>query len=392
MLFSKKENILIPMSKNIALACFSILLGLLIVEALLHIIVPLGYIRGQVVGTYATNDLPRHEVRPFGSMFKPHATGTSEYYCYQTPVRTNEFGFHDNTWPTDLAGGIALIGDSFMRSEQVPISSSTAAFMRAELGVPVINVGNNTLGTLGELELYRTYIKKLHPSVVILFFFPGNDITDNNCANNTQSRCATINPAGSLELQDNGIQIPQSIFLQFTKKYCFSCNVVLNKFNSFKKSNSIENTNDSWRITELALIEFQKELKKDGSTFVVVIVPSGDVSKKYPTQDEKKALMLIQKLGINALELRPEFSAYIERANVQSPFLSFWCDSHWNPVGHYVAAQHITSYLRNSEILSPLNIAHDQQQKKFPSPALLLGEEAFGAIYNRGVYSPRSSE
>lgn len=380
------------MYKNIALACVFTVFGMLLIEICIHVVVPLGHIRGSVVGTYPTNNVPRHEISGFGSMFQPNATGTSQYYCYETPIHTNEFGFHDTTWPTTLSGGMALIGDSFVRSEQVPISSTTASLLRTQLGVPVVSAGNNTLGTLGEIELYRTYLKPLHPSVVVLFFFPGNDISDNNCVHNTQSRCATINTDGSLTLENNDEQVPQSYFAQFIRKYCFSCNIIRNKFNSLFEPRSTSWTDDAWRITEIALEEFQKELEKNDSALVVVIVPGGDVSNPYQTGDEKKVIALTKKLGIEILELRQEFSAYIKKFEVPAPFLSFWCDAHWNPVGHYLAAQSIATYIQKNYPSFSTKIQKNLKEQTLQSPQSILGDTNFNAIYDHGVYTPHVAE
>lgn len=280
----------------------------------------------------------------------------------------------------------SLIGDSFVRAEQVPISSTTASLLRSKLQVPVISVGSTALGTFGEQRLYETYVRPLHPSTVLLFFFLGNDTTDNNCATNTASRCGTVEKDGSIVVTNNDTQLQtesENDLWSKAKRYCFLCNVFAYAFDRYTPKDSMEERRiqeDSWRITEHALAAFREEVEKDGGRFIVVIVPRVGIPYHSILTSETQLLALTESLRIETLNLRPAFAAYTEAFTLTAPFLSFWCDGHWNPVGHYVTAAAIANFLQGSS------------GQELLSPQSLLGESVWTATYRHGIYAPALSD
>lgn len=365
---------------------------------------PSGLIDGRVFGTFPDNDLPKEFPIPgISSMLPQHATGTSQYYCYRTPLRTNEVGFHDAPWPADMRGGIAIVGDSFVRAEQVPISSTTASLLESALPVPVIAAGNNTLGTFGALRLYQEYVKKLHPSLVVLFFFPVNDVTDNHCAFNSASRCATLATDGTLLMQDvSQTDAKPSAYHTLTED-CFFCKAITHVMRTLPFLTTLRQSElqirehqsrveEAWNITEQALALFRDEVESDGSRFVIVIVPgpgeSSDPVYAAQTPDEDRTVALISRLNIPVVSLRPSFSSYISQFELKYPYLSFWCDGHWNPVGHYVAAHTMLPSLAKY-LPAPLPQSTTTQ---WLSPKALVGTSTARAIYEHGVYSPPSPD
>ena len=75
---------------------------------------------------------------------------------------------------------VALIGDSYVEGWYVSDTETTAQRLQTRLSRPVINLGVACYGTLQELLVLQKDAIRFHPSVVIFFFFEGNDLYDDN--------------------------------------------------------------------------------------------------------------------------------------------------------------------------------------------------------------------
>jgi hypothetical protein len=73
---------------------------------------------------------------------------------------------------------VALLGDSFVDGWYVTEKETTASVLQAELAKPVANLGVAGYGTMQELIVLKREAPRLRPSVVVWFFFEGNDFYD----------------------------------------------------------------------------------------------------------------------------------------------------------------------------------------------------------------------
>ncbi|MGI9308069.1 MAG: SGNH/GDSL hydrolase family protein [Gammaproteobacteria bacterium] len=158
----------------------------------------------------------------------------------------------------------------------------------------------------------------------------------------------------------------------------------------------------AWRSTERALVNLADEVSRQNGHLFVMMIPNTQVAwlektlelyenefgeaappgfdLSYPT---RRLEQLAAQNNFSVLDLDDSFTHYLERHDVPEPALYFRCDGHWNPVGHYIAAQTLISYLEQQGLVSRKN--PDQANNYMESsPQTLLGEDAANAIYTWG--------
>lgn len=101
--------------------------------------------------------------------------------------RTNRLGYRDVDWSLSAPPGeyrIAVIGDSFVEAMQVEEDSTflalTQTALSAQIGRPVelMNFGRSGDTQTEELLRLQRDVLQFRPDLVLLFFFPGNDVAD----------------------------------------------------------------------------------------------------------------------------------------------------------------------------------------------------------------------
>lgn len=172
---------------------------------------------------------------------------------------------------------------------------------------------------------------------------------------------------------------------------------------------------DAWKITEEILIDFKKEVEADKGKLLVVAIPEylmtseswKDQIKKYtgltkvpkgsdPFYPVSRLKKIVQRQGILFFDLTPYFLKYRDRFNLKYPYFSFWCDGHWNPVGHFLASNLIAKYLIG-QVQIPLSeedkerLSEKIDKNLALSPLDILGEQAYRQIYSHGVYRGSSN-
>lgn len=123
-----------------------------------------------------------------GARFKPgwrgrfHYAGGREFVA----VQVNEFGFRFPSYRDQPAPGVtrvALLGDSLTAGLQVEESSHVRALLEgalnAERPAEVLNFGIPGTGPVNELGVYRSFVVRFRPHVVVLGIYTDNDFTDN---------------------------------------------------------------------------------------------------------------------------------------------------------------------------------------------------------------------
>ena len=112
---------------------------------------------------------------------------TQEEHEFIVPVEINSQGLRDIERPLAKPAGVRrvlLIGDSHVEALQVPLEDSIGRQLERhlrKLGGPieVVSAGVSGYGTASELLFFRQRGWKYEPDLVLLAFYPGNDIKNN---------------------------------------------------------------------------------------------------------------------------------------------------------------------------------------------------------------------
>ena len=166
-----------PTNRELGLFLFSVLLSALIAEAAL---------RGLGV-SYPIF----HRLEPLRG-WAPWPGVAGEYMEEgRAHISNNREGFRDREHaipkPADVIR-IAVLGDSFTEAQSVPIDKTFWSVMEQRLQkcealggrrIEVLNFGVSGYGTAQELVTFRTNVKKYAPDIVLLAFFSGNDVWNN---------------------------------------------------------------------------------------------------------------------------------------------------------------------------------------------------------------------
>jgi len=128
----------------------------------------------------------------FGWFHKPGAEGN--YFNppgeYDTYAKVNSAGLIDQEYSLEKPEGvyrILVLGDSFAEGLRVPMDAAFHSILEEELNakgkrVEVINAGVAGWGSDQELLFYQEIGRQYEPDMVLLAFFPGNDIMNNAIA------------------------------------------------------------------------------------------------------------------------------------------------------------------------------------------------------------------
>lgn len=370
------------------------------------------------------------------------------YSCFEIgAVNINAHGFRDNDWNSDANFRIAILGDSFMEALEVSDGDNTPAIMKRVLKTEVMNASSRSFNTVTELFVYKDLIKPFSPDVVILFFYR-NDVGDNYCGflniiDKKRYACGTIS-SSKIQLKRNSFSTitkdrESRVFLRRICRSCLLGYKLIQKFlqaqttedggrhhdNKFGTLSSVWNVylppvsaewKKAWNITEKALVDLRNEVEKDGAKLLVVSTPEYiRVSKNWknevltetglrelpedfdPYYPLNKLEDIARRNRISLLKLEPSFVSYKNIFRLQYPYYSYRCDGHWNPVGHFLAANTVAKYLIEKDWIPSEKSGHKKDilskidKNLRMSPIDILGSEGYRQIYEHGVYGGNSN-
>lgn len=103
---------------------------------------------------------------------------------YAVTAHTNRNGLYDLDYPYEKPPGvfrIVMLGDSFLSTEYVELTAGLPFLLEGELGphVDVINLGVTGYGTAQEYLYLRDEGLRYQPDLVLLAFYPLNDLRNN---------------------------------------------------------------------------------------------------------------------------------------------------------------------------------------------------------------------
>jgi lysophospholipase L1-like esterase len=336
-----------------------------------------------------------------------HIAGKSGWWTQEdrefvTAVQINEQGLRDVSRPLEKPRGtlrLLVLGDSFAEALQVPLEQSFARLLEVELNrlqgahVEVVNAGISGFGTAGELLLLRRDGARYRPDVVLLAFFPGNDVM-----NNSPELETTLVPVyaedGTLERVVSSKKprplrgilrkaLARSKAYQYLRRRLVTGHPDLARRVGLLRGADEPASGDgvpagyrvyapadvtwqsAWAHTQRLLEALQAETRRLGAKLVVVVVTSREevypqyweeVRQTYPAMQQgtwdvdaprRRVVELCRQRGIPVLELAP-----IMRARRDGEPLHFHRDGHWTAAGHRVAAGAMANFLVKEGILA----------------------------------------
>ncbi|MBF0404463.1 hypothetical protein [Candidatus Magnetominusculus xianensis] len=343
-----------------------------------------------------------------------------------------------------------------MEAFQVLDGDYTAAIMRTLLNkhskskIEILNTGVSGNGTVAELFRYRKYLKSIKPNIVLLFFLIGNDFRDNSCElsiavnkNKMQLPCAYVEK--DAVIYETNVEIINTKYFHLIPnsaksdlganingkynrlkhiyktlrgyiKYNFpilsamvmdlldavasiSKSIVAKKDDGISIDNYIydppvkQQWLDAWKITEDALLKLNQEISDNGGRLIVIINAEYPYSEiRYP---EKKLTEIAIKDNITIFSLTNDFISYKKQNDLKVPYFASRCDGHWNPLGHFIAANVVSKYLIDNNLVP---IGNDDKQGLSSlilknlnrSPQDILGT-GFNQIYRNGFFEGQTN-
>jgi GDSL-like lipase/acylhydrolase family protein len=336
-----------------------------------------------------------------GWSLRPGAEGWSlgEAQIY---VKINADGMRDRDHPITKPAGtrrIAVLGDSYADAMNVESDQTfwaelerQAARCRPAPRVEVLNFGVSGYGTGQELLQLKHRVWKYDPDVILLAFYPGNDVFNNH---------RELNPSlepeqspyfhlvgGELVLDDSYRQLsrlqPTAIRLQSFRAALINrirllqlVRQVRNNFRVRKGQKAIPVADieekmlvpptdpkviEAWQVTEALLAEFHRAAQAHGAELWVVVVSMrpqvhpdtavreafakrlGVTGLEYP---EQRIVALAEREGFKVIPLGHLMAEHTMRHKVfvNGGGATPLGDGHWNVLGHRIAGELIAARL-----------------------------------------------
>ncbi|MGH7380702.1 MAG: SGNH/GDSL hydrolase family protein [Candidatus Methylomirabilales bacterium] len=328
----------------------------------------------------------------------PHFSGTLRDREFDTRVRTNGLGMRDKEIGPPIHGRrrFLVMGDSFTFGEGVEESDAFPKRLESLLNeghatpiVEVLNGGTPGYATIHEIRWLRRLLPRLHPDVVIIAFYVGNDLEYNDLSTNF-SQLGLRLVEGKIAEPANK---PHSNFHRLKMllaNYSSLYRLVVHRAHTsptvsrlayktglseglfeipfdiqqFTKGSS-ENVEARWRDTDRILREFQELCTCEGCIPYIAIVPArlqydqnlwtralaqyGLDENLYDARVVNRRLVdIARKHSIETVDLLPSFAQekQVERFHYSR-------DGHWNAQGHALVAKSLAHYFTGKLKFSP---------------------------------------
>ncbi len=311
-------------------------------------------------------------------------------------LRINRFGFRQGDREPAKPPGtfrIAVLGDSFIEAFQVPDEQTFCAQLErclqdcsalAGRHVEVLNFGVSGFGTAQELHMLRHYVWQYQPELVLLAFFPGNDLRNNSA----ELEPYRVRPfyrlqSGELVLDDDFLQHPdylkaQSAWVRFkvaATDHLRTLQLVYQLRDAWRQRPAAaatgggpgvnlaalaeprdEPSRKAWEVTERLLVETAQEAAAHQAGFLLLTV-SSDV-QVHPDELVREAAC--RQLGVKDLFYADRRLDQLGRqhgfavVNLAEPMGRYASENrvylhgfdntqlgvgHWNAAGHRLAAE-----------------------------------------------------
>lgn len=421
-------------AKKVLAALIGLSVALLICEGLVRLL--------PVQGAYFRIPLKPNDAVGFTRF--PETSCQFDSTCYQiADITFNSLGFRDREFSEGGEFKIAILGDSFMEAIEVPAGLTTASTLGKLIHRRVLNASINSYGTTHELFVYQNLLKPLRPEVVVLFFYPGNDVQENSCQLTRMFGESISGPCGDISDgkviwrtkfdTDDNVR-GQSALKEFLRRHCKACLLCYRTLKARPWNRLLRGEIDfsytvfrteppevmrepwenGWRITEAAITQLNSEVTSNGGRLFIVTVPhffavvpdwkkafkestGAEVPEDFdPLRAEKRIGRLGAKMGVPVVNLVEDFNRYRVRYALKDPYFWYVCDAHWSPLGHFIAANVVAQALLDRGAIdvpeNEKNVMYSNIHRNLNlSPLDILGEAAYNEIYGHGMYRGASN-
>lgn len=287
---------------------------------------------------------------------RPGWSGRVRGVEYEAALRFDALGLRGALGPEPRA---LLLGDSFALAAQVDEDQTLAARLGARVGLSVENAGVDGYSTWQATGRYQRLADALRPRLVILLFFLGNDLADNERFPMLQGQRYSPRP-------DQGDSGPRSALLAYARVAARAWALRdegAPERARFQRELAIFTTagapllTSQLPATEAALTELRDAVAARGARLVVALAPpafalapeklartlplvglSGPLDVDAP---RRELLATTARLGLMACDLSPALS------QVQGAYFVF--DGHWTPAGNAAAAEALAACIGPAE-------------------------------------------
>lgn len=339
----------------------------------------------------------------FGRFHIPNKEGLHISNEFRTRIKINSKGLRDREYSYEKSEEvfrILVLGDSFSAAMEVELKDAYHEIIETLLNedksiagkVEVINGGYGGWGTCDQLEFFRQEGRKYQPDLVLLAFFPGNDVSDNYRCRGILSVPPKEHPKWSHKRHRKRIIDLFKNLIKKSKLYVLVGDLLPKRFPTIAdflmSVGLIKNTRqqrqlysekpqvpyyfqafiskespqweEAWKVTNILIQELQNEIADLGAGLAVAILTSpvqiypewfqsaidstsaiGGIGWDFE-KPNRAVLDFCTRNRIPVLDLLPYFRNHAK--NNAKP-LHFRRDMHWNVEGHLLAGKVIYDWL-----------------------------------------------
>ena len=307
-------------------------------------------------------------------------------------VRVNSAGFRGPEFklaPPANGLRVAVLGDSFTEALQVDEQATWIQQLQVRLnedprcpllgghsaGAQLFNFGVGGYGTGQELLTWRHLASRYEPALVILTFYPGNDITDNDPKQRKDRPVFRLGRGGQLSIDQSFREQPatrwrlsppgQLVESAFNHSRLLQLlNEAKNRLAAQRTSPSAmppagppvtaEDSDEAWATTDALIGQLNQEVRAQGARLLVVstsspeqVWPRPDQRPAQPFAREQRLAGLLASRRIPYLALGPLLQRHADQQGLTLHGFSGQApgEGHWNTEGHRLAAAAIAPWL-----------------------------------------------